>query len=98
MLYLAIDQHAKQITVCVRNEEGDTVHFTMPKAAVLRTFVFNHIIHHRGQLAVYLRMLEVPVPGMYGPSADEAMACVGPWAALPGLGSRVSTCDMPPAM
>jgi len=52
---------------------GDTVHFTMPKVAVLRSFVFNHIIHHRGQLAVYLRMNGIPVPGMYGPSADETM-------------------------
>jgi uncharacterized damage-inducible protein DinB len=52
---------------------GDQVHFTMPKAAVLRSFVFNHIIHHRGQLAIYLRLCEVPVPGMYGPSADEKM-------------------------
>lgn len=52
---------------------GDQVHFTMPKGAVLRSFVFNHIIHHRGQLAIYLRMCEAPVPGMYGPSADEKM-------------------------
>lgn len=52
---------------------GDTVHFTMPKVAVLRSFVFNHIVHHRGQLAVYLRLIDVPVPGMYGPSADETM-------------------------
>jgi uncharacterized damage-inducible protein DinB len=52
---------------------GDQVHFTMPKGAVLRAFVFNHVIHHRGQLAIYLRLLEAPVPGMYGPSADEKM-------------------------
>ncbi len=45
--------------------------FTLPKAAVLRSFVFNHLIHHRGQLSVYLRLLDVPVPSMYGPSADE---------------------------
>ncbi len=46
--------------------------FTMPKAAVMRNFVLNHMIHHRGQLMVYLRMLGVPVPSIYGPSGDEA--------------------------
>ena len=47
--------------------------FTMPKVAVLRNFVFNHIVHHRGQLSVYLRMHDIPIPSIYGPSADEAM-------------------------
>ncbi len=46
--------------------------FTMPRAAVLRTFVMNHIIHHRAQLGVYLRLNDIPVPSIYGPSADEA--------------------------
>ena len=46
--------------------------FTMPKAAVWRSFMLNHLIHHRGQLSVYLRLNDVPVPAMYGPSADEA--------------------------
>jgi uncharacterized damage-inducible protein DinB len=50
---------------------GDKVFFTMPKIAVLRGFVMNHLIHHRAQLTVYLRLNDVPVPGMYGPSADE---------------------------
>jgi uncharacterized damage-inducible protein DinB len=45
--------------------------FSLPRLAVYRTMVMNHLVHHRGQLSVYLRMLEVPVPGMYGPSADE---------------------------
>ncbi len=45
--------------------------FTLPKIAVLRTMVMNHIIHHRGQLTVYLRLNDVPVPSLYGPSADE---------------------------
>ncbi|MGE5114118.1 MAG: DinB family protein [Acidobacteriaceae bacterium] len=45
--------------------------FTMPRAAVLRSFVMNHLIHHRGQLTVYLRMNGAPLPGLYGPSADE---------------------------
>lgn len=51
--------------------KGDHVIFTMPKVAVLRSFVLNHMIHHRGQLTVYLRLLDAPVPGLYGPSADE---------------------------
>lgn len=46
--------------------------FTMPKVTVLRTFVLNHMIHHRGQLVMYLRMLGVAVPSFYGPSADES--------------------------
>ncbi len=45
--------------------------FTMPRAAVVRGFVLNHIIHHRAILCVYLRLNDVPVPGMYGPSGDE---------------------------
>jgi len=47
--------------------------FTMPKAIVLRSFVMNHLIHHRGQMSVYLRLHNVPLPSIYGPSADEAM-------------------------
>ena len=49
---------------------GQTI-FALPKIAVLRTFVLNHIIHHRGQLSVYLRLNDLPVPSIYGPSADE---------------------------
>ena len=49
---------------------GKTV-FTMPKAAVLRGFVMNHMIHHRGQLAAFYRIAGVPVPSLYGPSKDE---------------------------
>jgi uncharacterized damage-inducible protein DinB len=45
--------------------------FTMPRAAALRSFIMNHLIHHRGQLTVYLRLKNVPVPSVYGPSADE---------------------------
>ena len=45
--------------------------FTMPKATVLRTFVLNHLVHHRGQLTVYLRMHDVALPSIYGPSGDE---------------------------
>jgi uncharacterized damage-inducible protein DinB len=45
--------------------------FAAPRAAVLRSFLFNHWYHHRGQLLVYLRLLDVPVPSVYGPTADE---------------------------
>jgi uncharacterized damage-inducible protein DinB len=50
---------------------GEHVIFSLPKIAVLRTSVMNHLIHHRGQLTVYLRLNDIPVPGLYGPSADE---------------------------
>lgn len=50
---------------------GEYVIFTLPRIAVIRTITISHIIHHRGQLSVYLRLLDVSVPGMYGPSADE---------------------------
>ncbi len=46
--------------------------FTMPRNACVRSMVLNHIIHHRAQLTVYYRLLGIPVPGLYGPSADEA--------------------------
>jgi uncharacterized damage-inducible protein DinB len=47
------------------------VAFSMPKVAVIRSFVFNHNVHHRAQLGVYLRLNSIPVPAIYGPSADE---------------------------
>lgn len=50
---------------------GDHVIFSMPKKVVLRASALSHMYHHRGQLSVYLRLLDVPVPGMYGPSYDE---------------------------
>jgi uncharacterized damage-inducible protein DinB len=53
---------------------GDHVIMQMPRAAVIRSVGINHMIHHRAQLGVYLRLLDVPVPGMYGPSADEGSA------------------------
>jgi uncharacterized damage-inducible protein DinB len=54
-------------------KRGNETIFTQPKAAIWRGFVMSHLIHHRAQLAVYLRLLDVPVPSMYGPSADEAV-------------------------
>jgi uncharacterized damage-inducible protein DinB len=50
---------------------GGATLMTMPKAVLVRAVVLNHWIHHRGQLSVYLRLLDVPVPSIYGPSADE---------------------------
>ena len=50
---------------------GDQVVFTMPRIGVLRSFVMNHVIHHRGQLTIYLRLTGAPLPALYGPSADE---------------------------
>ena len=45
--------------------------FSMPRVAAFRTFVLYHIVHHRGQLSVYLRLNDIPVPAIYGPTADE---------------------------
>ncbi len=50
---------------------GDDVLFTLQKKQVARLFCMNHLVHHRAQLGVYLRMLDVPVPAVYGPSADD---------------------------
>jgi uncharacterized damage-inducible protein DinB len=51
--------------------QGDHVIFTLPKVAVIRSAAMNHMIHHRGQLSVFLRLLDVPLPGIYGPTRDE---------------------------
>jgi uncharacterized damage-inducible protein DinB len=71
---------ARKAIAAVKDEEimqpwsllqtGKTL-FTMPRAAVIRGFVLNHLIHHRAILCVYLRLNDIPVPGMYGPSGDE---------------------------
>lgn len=50
---------------------GPVTLFEMPRTQVLRGMIFNHSIHHRGQLTVYLRLNDIPVPALYGPSADE---------------------------
>ena len=52
---------------------GRTV-LTLPRTAALRSFIMNHMIHHRAQLSVYLRLNNIPVPALYGPSADEGMS------------------------
>ena len=52
-------------------KQGGEIVFSMPKIAVLRAFIIKHAVHHRAQLGVYLRLLDVPVPAIYGSSADE---------------------------
>jgi uncharacterized damage-inducible protein DinB len=64
----ASDEHLGKIWTFIYS--GHTV-FAMPRTTVLRNMVMSHLIHHRGQLSVYLRLLDVAIPGMYGPSADE---------------------------
>ena len=50
---------------------GEDIIFKMPRIQVIRGILMNHMIHHRGQLSVYLRLNDIPVPQIYGPSADE---------------------------
>ena len=54
-------------------KHGERVIFTLPRGPVVRTHI-NHLVHHRGQLTVYMRLLDVPVPSIYGPTADEGMS------------------------
>jgi uncharacterized damage-inducible protein DinB len=54
------------------SKAGDTL-FEWPKATLVRSYAFKHVYHHRGQLSVYLRLLDVPAPSIYGPSADESL-------------------------
>jgi uncharacterized damage-inducible protein DinB len=63
------DEFNKMWTV----KRGEQVFYTLPKKIAIRGWSFSHLFHHRGQLSVYLRLLDVPIPGMYGPSADETM-------------------------
>lgn len=79
----AFDKNLKRAIECVKDSDddylmknwtlrdGETIFFEMPRMSVLKSFVFNHLIHHRGQLSVYLRMNDVPLPSVYGPTADE---------------------------
>lgn len=52
-------------------KRGGREMFSLPRVAAFKSFVINHIIHHRGQMSVYLRLNDVPVPSIYGPTADE---------------------------
>src|SRR4029079_4574487 len=53
--------------------QGNRTLMSMPRFAAMRTFLLSHTIHHRGQMTVYLRLQNVPLPPLYGPSADESM-------------------------
>jgi uncharacterized damage-inducible protein DinB len=66
----ASDEHLFGLWTLLAN--GEKI-LSMPRVACLRSFVMNHLIHHRAQLGVYLRLNDIPVPSIYGPSADEAM-------------------------
>jgi uncharacterized damage-inducible protein DinB len=68
LLVRVTDEHLQKIWTL--KFAGNTV-FSMPRYMVLRTSAINHLVHHRAQLGVYLRLNEVEIPGMYGPSADE---------------------------
>lgn len=84
-LLAKLDENVSKATAALENatdedlmkpwtmRRGENVFFTLPKAAVIRNFSLNHLYHHRGQLSVFLRLNEIPVPGMFGPSADETM-------------------------
>lgn len=61
----------EKLTHNFRLHSGEQTIMEMPKGAAVRIMGLNHSIHHRGQLTVYLRLLDIPVPGLYGPSADE---------------------------
>jgi uncharacterized damage-inducible protein DinB len=54
-----------------RMMDGEREVFALPRVSLLRSIMLNHWYHHRGQLSVYLRELDVPIPSIYGPSADE---------------------------
>jgi hypothetical protein len=68
---LAATSDERMMGMWTLKNAGQTA-MTMPRIAVLRSFVMNHMVHHRAQLGVYLRLNDVPVPGLYGPSADES--------------------------
>jgi len=67
---LAETDDAKMHTNWALKMDGNVL-FEMPKVQVLRTWAFNHLVHHRAQLSVYLRLNNIALPGVYGPSADE---------------------------
>jgi len=63
---------ADMMTVWTLKNGGQAL-FSMPRVACMRSFVLNHLIHHRGQLTVYLRLQDVPLPSVYGPTADAPL-------------------------
>jgi uncharacterized damage-inducible protein DinB len=64
-----LDEETFQATFKMMNGEAEI--FALPRAVLLRSIMLNHWYHHRGQLSVYLKQLDVPIPSIYGPSADE---------------------------
>ena len=70
--HLTAQSDAELAAPWVLRRNGEKV-MTLPRMSAFKTFVVNHTIHHRGQLSVYLRLLEVPLPAIYGPTADERM-------------------------
>jgi len=68
--HLASATDAEFMTPWTLKKAGQEV-FTLPRISAIRSFVMNHLIHHRGQLSVYLRLKDVPLPSIYGPTADE---------------------------
>ena len=74
--YAAATESLKNVSDAVMMENwkmrnGEKIYVDLPRVQVMRGFIFNHIVHHRGQLSVYLRLRDIPVPPIYGPSADE---------------------------
>jgi uncharacterized damage-inducible protein DinB len=67
----ALDKTDAELGVQWKLKRGDQELFSLPRAVAFRTFVLYHLVHHRGQLTVYLRLNDVPVPATYGPTADE---------------------------
>jgi uncharacterized damage-inducible protein DinB len=66
-----LDKTDGELTAPWALKRGGQDMFSMPRVAAFRTFVLYHMVHHRGQLSVYLRLNDIPVPSIYGPSADE---------------------------
>jgi uncharacterized damage-inducible protein DinB len=67
----ALNKTDAELTALWALKRGGQEMYAMPRVAAFRSFVLNHMIHHRGQLSVYLRLNEVPLPAIYGPTADE---------------------------
>ena len=72
-LRAALAEHGSdaELTTTWVGTRGDQVMLQLPRVALMRSFVISHMAHHRGQLSVYLRLCDVPVPAIYGPTADE---------------------------
>lgn len=66
-----LDRSEAELAALWSLRQGRQPLFSMPRAAAFRTFVLGHVVHHRGQLSVYLRLNDIPVPPIYGPSADS---------------------------